>query len=83
MADANSKQVGGIYYKTMSVQPWDVVDGWTYDEQIAVYRHGALKYLMRMGTKDERIQEIEKAKHYIEKLLEVLYEEKLNDNNIK
>ena len=82
MDNASSRQIGGTYYKDMPVQPWDVVDGWSVDEQIAIYRHGALKYLMRMGTKDERIQEIEKAKHYIEKLLEVLYEANLPSNSV-
>jgi hypothetical protein len=31
-----------------------------------------LKYVMRMGTKDEQAQEIAKAVHYGQKLLEVL-----------
>jgi hypothetical protein len=35
---------------------------------------GALKYIMRMGSKDQDPQEIEKGKHYMEKLLEVLNE---------
>ena len=69
---ANEKQVGGTYYKDMGIEPWDVVDTWPIDNQIGVYRHGALKYIMRMGTKDEEIQEIKKAIHYLEKLVEVL-----------
>lgn len=71
-AGANSRQVGGKHYKKMGVEPWDVVGTWPLDQQIGVYRHGALKYLMRMGSKDENIQEIEKGIHYLEKLLEVL-----------
>ena len=35
-------------------------------------RGGALKYLMRMGSKDQNAQEIAKGQHYMEKLLEVL-----------
>lgn len=69
---ANDKQVGGSHYKNMRIEPWDIVDTWPVAEQIAVYRHGVLKYLMRMGTKDENVLEIEKGLHYIEKLLEVL-----------
>jgi hypothetical protein len=72
VAAADEKQVGGTYYKDMGIQPWDVVGTWPVEQQIGVYRHGALKYIMRMGTKDESIQEIGKAIHYLEKLLEVL-----------
>jgi len=65
---ANQKQVGGDHYKNMGVEPWDVVDTWPIEQRIGAYRHGALKYLMRMGSKDENVQEIKKAGHYIEKL---------------
>ena len=69
---ANEKQVAGTHYKTMGVEPWDVVDTWPLEQRIGAYRHGALKYLMRMGSKDEQLQEIKKCGHYIEKLIEVL-----------
>jgi len=69
---ANEKQVGGQHYKKMGVEPWDVVDTWPIEQQIGYYRGGALKYIMRMGTKDEQIQEIGKARHYMDKLIEVL-----------
>lgn len=68
---ARDTQVGGDHYQG-EVQPWDVVDTWPLEQQVGVYRHGILKYTMRMGDKDERLQEIRKAKHYAEKLIEVL-----------
>ena len=71
---ARDKQVGGNHYKTMGVEPWDVVDTWPVDQRIGYYRGGALKYVMRMGNKDEAATEIGKGKHYVEKLLEVLDE---------
>ena len=71
---ANDKQYGGDHYKNMGVEPWDVVDTWPIEQRIGAYRHGALKYLMRMGSKDEQLQEIKKCGHYIEKLIEVLSE---------
>ena len=71
---ANDKQVAGTHYKDMGVEPWDVVDTWPLEQRIGAYRHGALKYLMRMGSKDEQLQEIKKCGHYIEKLIEVLEE---------
>ena len=71
---ANTKQIGGDHYKEMGVEPWDVVDTWPLEQRIGAYRHGALKYLMRCGSKDEQLQEIKKCGHYIEKLIEVLGE---------
>ena len=73
---ANERQVGATHYKDMGVQPWDVVDTWPLEQRIGYYRGGALKYLMRMGSKDENMQEIAKGQHYLEKLLEVLKENK-------
>lgn len=66
------RQVGGDHYKNLAVQPWDVVDTWPLQQQVGAYRAGALKYVMRMGSKDESIQEIGKGIHYLEKLIEVL-----------
>ena len=63
---ASDLQYGGDHYKQMSIQPWDLVDTWPFEARMAVYRHGALKYLMRM--------ELEKARHYIDKMLEVVCE---------
>lgn len=71
---ANATQVGGEHYKNMGVEPWDVVDTWPLEQRIGAYRAGALKYVMRMGTKDENVQELKKAGHYIQKLIEVLEE---------
>lgn len=69
---ANAKQVGGNHYKKMGVEPWDVIDTWPVEQRIGAYRAGALKYIMRMGSKDEEVQEIGKGIHYLEKLTEVL-----------
>jgi hypothetical protein len=69
---ANAKQVGGTHYKDMGIEPWDVIDTWPIEQQIGFYRGNGLKYLMRMGAKDESAQEISKGIHVLEKLLEVL-----------
>ena len=71
---ANDMQFGGDHYKNMGVEPWDVVDTWPREQRIGYYRGGALKYIMRMGAKDESPIEVAKGKHYMEKLLEVLNE---------
>lgn len=69
---ANDRQVGGDHYKNAGVEPWDVIDTWPKDQQIGAYRSGALKYVMRAGDKDPFKQDIAKAHHYLEKLLEIL-----------
>lgn len=74
MSAANDRQEGGSHYKKMGVEPWDVVDTWPLEQRIGYYRGGALKYIMRCGSKDDRVQETKKAGHYIDKLLEVLKE---------
>lgn len=74
MSTANDRQEGGTHYIEMQVTPWDVVDTWPIEQRIGYYRGGALKYVMRMGSKDESPKEIQKGKHYLEKLLEVLGE---------
>jgi hypothetical protein len=71
---ANATQVGGNHYKDMAVEPWDVVDTWPREQRIGFYRGNALKYIMRMGTKDEQLKEIGKAQHYLQKLVEELEE---------
>lgn len=69
---ARARQIGGDHYKKMGIEPWDVIDTWPIEQRIGAYRAGALKYLMRMGAKDEEVQEIGKGIHYLEKLIETL-----------
>ena len=71
---ARDKQEGGDHYKNMGVEPWDVIDTWNTEQRIGYYRGNALKYTMRMGSKDASASDIAKARHYSEKLLEVLHE---------
>lgn len=74
LTKVNDRQVGGDYYKNMGVEPWDIVDTWPLAQRIGFYRGNALKYLMRMGSKDDDVTDLCKCQHYIEKLLEVLNE---------
>ena len=71
---ANATQVAGTHYKDMGIEPWAVIDTWPLEQRIGAYRAGVLKYTMRMGSKDESLQEIQKAGHYIQKLIETLSE---------
>ena len=69
---ARNRQEGGDHYKAMGVEPWDVIDTWPVEQRIGFHRGNALKYLMRMGSKDEQLVEVRKARHYIDKLIEIL-----------
>lgn len=77
---ANAKQIGGAHYKGDEatadrandlglpvIEHWDfvVIRGYNY------LQGNASKYLDRYEKKGTPIQDLEKAKHYIEKLLEV------------
>jgi len=75
MGNADDRQVGGDHYIEMGVAPWDVISTWPLEQQIGFFRGNALKYLMRMGTKDDQGIEAGKAAHYMLKLLEVMGEE--------
>lgn len=63
---AAASQVGGDHYRQTKIQPWDIIDDWSLD----FYRGNALKYLLRAGRKGPALQDLEKARHYIEKCIE-------------
>lgn len=70
--EVTARDKGSEHYLKMGVQPWDVVSDWPIEQQIGAYRLSALKYVMRMGTKDEQLVEVIKGIHCLEKLAEVL-----------
>ena len=68
---ADQQQVGGSHYKNMNVQPWVAMEAWMTPEQFAGFLRGhAIKYLARCDVKGG-IADIKKARHYIDKLVEV------------
>lgn len=66
---ANDKQEGGRHYKKFAYQPWDVVLDW----QLGYLDGTALKYIARWKDKGG-IEDIKKAIHFLEKLVEVVAE---------
>ena len=69
---AHTKQIAGDHYKRMDIQPWDVVDYGPREQAVGFYRYNALKYIMRAGEKGDFKEDIAKAEHYLQKLLEIL-----------
>ena len=72
---ARDTQVGGSHYKDLKVQPWDAMECWLTANQFQGYLLGnALKYIARFNALEPGkggIQDIKKAKHYLDKLVEV------------
>jgi hypothetical protein len=69
---ADKEQVGGDHYKTMAMQPWEVMESvLTHQEFIGFLKGNIIKYAMRNGRKDS--DDAGKAKHYQKKLNEVLH----------
>lgn len=61
---AMSKQVGGSHYQK-KIQPWDIISEWGLN----FWEGNALKYILRHKDKAKR-QDLEKAIHYLEYLIE-------------
>lgn len=67
----DSKQIGGSHYKTKAIQPWVYMEAnYTREEFIGFLKGNAHKYLDRYKEKNG-IEDLKKAIHYIEKLLQV------------
>ena len=68
MSDANSRQVGGDHYQT-PIQPWDFI----IRNEIGFLEGNAIKYIVRHKKTTSGRQDLEKAIHYLQKVLEVYY----------
>lgn len=70
-------QIGGNHYSSMPVQPWAAMEAWMPAEAFRGYLLGnVIKYLSRLHVagvdgKGGR-QDAEKAKHYLERLIETM-----------
>ena len=63
---ANNKQIQGSHYQTKNIQPWDAVIDW----ELGFLDGCAVKYLSRWRQKGG-VDDLRKAVHFIEKLIEV------------
>lgn len=63
---ANDKQHGGTHYKSMEIEPWDYVAA----NNLGFFEGNAIKYLTRWREKNG-VEDLRKAIHYIEKLIEL------------
>lgn len=63
---ANESQVGGTHYNKRQIQPWDYIVA----NDLGFLEGSIIKYVTRYRDKNG-IQDLEKAKHFLEKLIEV------------
>jgi len=69
---SKNRQVGGNHYKIRGMyQPWNIIDEYNLD----FYEGNVLKYLLR--TKNDRLEDLEKARHYLDKAIENIRLEEL------
>ena len=67
---ADDYQIDGDHYKTMEMQPWEVMESvLTPEEFVGFLKGNVIKYAMRAGRK-EGTDDAEKARHYAQKLAE-------------
>lgn len=67
---ANDVQIGGSHYNSKAIQPWDYIIA----NKLGYLEGTAIKYITRWKDKGG-IQDIKKAIHFLEKLMEVYYAE--------
>jgi len=64
-------QVGGDHYKARAIQPWDVMQAVMEPAEFEAFLRGnVIKYIMRYDKKNG-YEDLKKARHYLETLLEV------------
>ena len=76
MKNPYDTQVGGSHYKDMAIQPSEFIN----KNKILFAEGNAIKYICRHSSKGEK-QDLEKAKHYIDMIIERDYA-KQNYNSI-
>ena len=78
MSNANSKQVDGEHYKNKVIQPWDYIVA----NNMGFLEGSVIKYVSRYKEKNG-LKDLEKAKHFIEKLIEVLRQQEEKEGSIE
>lgn len=70
MTNANLYQLGGSHYKGSDYEPWDfIVNCW-----LGFLEGNVVRYMARWDKKGDPDLDLRKARHYIEKLQECVYQ---------
>ena len=71
---AENRQIGGNHYKDMVIQPTEFI----HRNNLSFIQGNVIKYICRYKSKNG-IQDLKKAKHYIDLLIEFEYDIKTSD----
>jgi hypothetical protein len=63
---ANAQQIGGAHYAVKAIQPWDYIVA----NNLGYLEGNVVKYVSRWKDKGG-IEDLKKAQHYLQKLIEV------------
>lgn len=75
----NDYQVGGNHYQGVKYQHWDIVA----DHKLNYFEAQVLRYVMRCRKKKNMIEDLNKAKQFIEKYIELVEEGRIEDPTVK
>lgn len=64
---ARDEQVGGNHYRQFKIQPWDIWKEYGLDPWLA----GVVKYTLRAGHKGSKLEDLKKARHYLDAAIEI------------
>lgn len=64
---ANDRQIAGNHYKQFNIEVWDAILDW----QLGYLEGNVVKYVARYKHKNG-LQDLEKAAHYLQKLIETV-----------
>ncbi len=73
---AHDVQVGGSHYKGKSIQPWDYIAA----NNLGYFEGNIVKYVSRWRDKGG-VDDLKKARHYLDKLIELNTPEATNDHD--
>ena len=77
MNDPYETQVGGSHYKDMKIQPSEFIN----KNKLQFAEGNAIKYICRHGSKGQK-QDLEKAKHYIDMIIERDYADEAKNSSV-
>lgn len=65
--DASSTQVAGDHYSKFKIQIWDI---WV-EYGLDALTGAVVKYILRAGRKGDKVEDLKKARHTLDKLIEI------------
>ena len=77
MSNPYDTQVGGSHYKDMKIQPSEFIN----KNELQFAEGNAIKYICRHGSKGQK-QDLEKAKHYIDMIIERDYADEAKNSSV-